>query len=70
MLGIIVSLVAMLAVLSFAFHSDDKRKQANSKWHNSTYRLSTRFPVHTGGTGAAQDTRNGTRARPSDLGSS
>jgi uncharacterized membrane protein YsdA (DUF1294 family) len=69
MLGIIISLFATLAALAFAFHSNDKRKQANSEWRDSTHRSSTRFPVHSGGAGT-QDKRNSTRTHPGDSGSS
>ena len=50
MLGIIVSLLATLAALSFAFHSDDKQRYAESE-RRSTYRLSGQ-PAFRGETGA------------------
>jgi len=53
MLGIIVSLLAALAALSFAFHPDDKQKYADSEWR-AFYRLPRQLPVNTG------DKRNST----------
>ncbi len=45
MLGIIVSLFAALAALSFAFNSDDKKRNADSEWRGLTHRISKQLPV-------------------------
>jgi hypothetical protein len=59
MLGIIFSLIAALAALSFAFHCDDKGRRAHSEWRNSAHHRSEQRPAFTE-EADAKDRRNAT----------
>jgi hypothetical protein len=51
MLGIVFSLLAVLAALSLAFCPDDKPRRADSEWRASSHRLSKQIPANAGDAG-------------------
>ncbi len=59
MLGIIVSLFAALAALSFAFHSNDQGRDADSELRCLTHRIPKQLPVSAG----ENDSRNNPSSR-------
>jgi hypothetical protein len=55
MLGIIVTLLALFAALSFALHPEDNHWRTNSEWQNQASRPTHGMPI------CGIDTRTGAR---------